>query len=72
MAVQITINEEKCTGDELCIDACPIPCYKIDRKIGKAKYINQSECLGCRNCEEVCPTGAISVKIIEEKLLETS
>ena len=68
MAVKITIDEEKCTGDEFCIDGCPIPCYRINDKTGKAMLIRESECLGCRNCQEVCPTGAITVDISEERL----
>jgi NAD-dependent dihydropyrimidine dehydrogenase PreA subunit len=67
MAVKIVIDEEKCTGDEFCIDGCPIPCYQINGSTGKAMLIREAECLGCKNCEEVCPTGAISVEIIEER-----
>ena len=67
MAVKITIDEQKCTGDEFCIDGCPIPCYEINGSTGKAKLIRETECLGCKNCEDVCPTGAIAVEIIEER-----
>ena len=67
MAVKITINEDKCTGDELCIDACPIPCYRINEQTAKAMLARESECIGCKNCEEVCPSGAISVEIVEER-----
>jgi len=67
MAVKITIDEGKCTGDEFCIDGCPIPCYRINEKTGKAMFISETECLGCKNCEEVCPTGAITVEIIKER-----
>ena len=67
MAVIIKIDEGKCTADEFCIDACPIPCYQMSEETGKAFFTRHSECLGCRNCEEACPSGAISVQIIEEK-----
>lgn len=68
MAVNITIDEDKCTGDEFCIDACPIPCYQINEDTEKAMYIREEECIGCRNCEEVCPTGAITVEIKREEI----
>ncbi len=67
MAVKIVIDEEKCTGDEVCIDGCPVPCYQINERTGKAMLIRETECLGCRNCADVCPTGAITVEIIEER-----
>lgn len=67
MAVKITIDEEKCTGDEFCIDACPIPCYQINEETEKAMYFREEECIGCRNCEEICPTGAITVEIKGEE-----
>ena len=67
MAVKITIDEEKCTGDEFCIDACPVPCYRINEETKKAIYIDEEECLGCRNCEEICPAGAITVEITREE-----
>jgi len=66
MAVKIILDQAKCTGDEFCIDGCPIPCYQIDQRNGKAMFIKETECLGCKNCEDVCPAGAICVEIIEE------
>jgi len=67
MAVKITIDEDKCTGDEFCIDACPVPCYQINEKTEKSMLIRESECIGCKNCEEICPTEAISVEITPEE-----
>jgi NAD-dependent dihydropyrimidine dehydrogenase PreA subunit len=59
MAWQIEIDEEKCTGDEECVNVCPAGV--LEMKDGKADPANLDECLGCESCVEVCPSAAISV-----------
>lgn len=56
----ITIDEEKCTGCGLCINACHEGALKLVD--GKAKLISDSYCDGLGNCLPECPTGAITVE----------
>jgi NAD-dependent dihydropyrimidine dehydrogenase PreA subunit len=59
MAWQIEIDEEKCTGDEECVNVCPVGVLEMQE--GKATPANLDECLGCESCVEVCPSAAITV-----------
>lgn len=59
MAWNVEIDEEKCTGDEECVNVCPAGVLEMQE--GKAKVVNIDECLGCESCVEVCPSGAITV-----------
>jgi ferredoxin len=56
----ITIDEEKCTGCGLCINACHEGALKLVD--GKAKLISDSYCDGLGNCLPECPTGAITIE----------
>lgn len=58
----ITIDEEKCNGCGLCVNACQEGALKLVN--GKAKLVSESYCDGLGNCLPECPTGAIT---IEEK-----
>ncbi|NQS75693.1 MAG: 4Fe-4S binding protein [Peptococcaceae bacterium] len=56
----IKIDEEKCTGCGLCVDACDEGALKmID---GKAKLISESYCDGLGACLPECPAGAITIE----------
>lgn len=63
----IEINQERCKGCGLCIEACP---KKIIAFAGKSvnkhgyPYItadNTDTCIGCSSCGIVCPDGCITV-----------
>ncbi len=56
---EVVVDEDKCAGDEECVNACPAEVYEMED--GKAKVIEPDECLGCETCVEVCPEGAITV-----------
>jgi 2-oxoglutarate ferredoxin oxidoreductase subunit delta len=63
----IVINEERCKGCTLCLEACP------PGIIGLANHLNsmgyrpaalddpESKCTGCALCAVVCPDVAIAV-----------
>lgn len=54
----IKIDEEKCNGCGLCVDACHEDAIiLID---GKARLIKDDYCDGLGDCLPTCPTGAIS------------
>lgn len=56
----IKIDEEKCNGCGLCMDACHEGALQmID---GKARLISDSYCDGLGACLPECPTGAITIE----------
>jgi NAD-dependent dihydropyrimidine dehydrogenase PreA subunit len=59
MGFRVEIDEDKCTGDEECVNVCPVGVFEM--KEGKATVANEDECLGCESCIEVCPSGALTV-----------
>jgi NAD-dependent dihydropyrimidine dehydrogenase PreA subunit len=59
MAWRVEIDEDKCTGDEECVNVCPVGVLEMQND--KAVVVNEDECLGCESCIEVCPSGAITV-----------
>jgi ferredoxin len=56
----IHIDEEKCNGCGLCVNACHEGALKMIN--GKAKLISDSYCDGLGDCLPECPTGAIEIK----------
>lgn len=54
----IKINENKCNGCRLCVDACHEGA--IGMVNGKAKLLRDDYCDGLGDCLPVCPTGAIT------------
>ena len=59
MARQVEVDADKCTGDEECVNVCPVGVFELQE--GKAVPVNEEECLGCESCVEVCPSGAITI-----------
>jgi len=56
------INEELCTGCEVCIDECPNNCLEIKNDV--CALVRPEDCTGCGSCAEACPSEAI---IMEEE-----
>lgn len=54
----IKIDQEKCNGCELCVNACHEGA--IGMVDGKARLLRDDYCDGLGDCLPVCPTGAIS------------
>jgi len=58
----VTVDTDKCNGDNECVDVCPVEVFEMQD--GKAVVVNVEECLGCDSCVEVCEPGAITVEEI--------
>jgi ferredoxin len=56
----IHIDEDKCNGCGLCVDACHEGALKLVD--GKAKLVSESYCDGLGNCLPQCPAGAITIE----------
>ena len=56
----ITIDEKKCNGCGLCIDACHEGALQLID--GKAKLVSESYCDGLGDCLPECPMGAITLE----------
>ncbi len=56
----IRIDEEKCNGCGLCVNACHEGALILEN--GKAKLISDSYCDGLGNCLPECPTNAITIE----------
>ena len=59
----IKIDEEKCNGCGLCVDACQEGAIVL---VGdKARLVRDDYCDGLGNCLPACPTNAISFEVRE-------
>ena len=60
------IDEQRCIGCTLCIQACP-----VDAILGAAKHMHTviaSECTGCELCVPPCPVDCIAMEPVAETL----
>ncbi len=65
---RILIDEERCKGCLLCVEACPkciiIPSPRFNAKGYKVAEVPAEEmakCTGCASCAKLCPDTAITV-----------
>ncbi len=59
----VVIDEQRCIGCTLCIQACP-----VDAIVGAAKLMHtviESECTGCNLCLPPCPVDCIDIMEVE-------
>jgi NAD-dependent dihydropyrimidine dehydrogenase PreA subunit len=60
---EIKIDINKCVGDEICVEKCPMNVLEMT-KVGRKKLAtvaNPDDCIECHTCELECPYEAIKV-----------
>ena len=62
--VTLNLDETKCTGCGMCMDACPHEVFKMKSEEMRGKNVmiqNRDACMECGACSMNCPADAISV-----------
>lgn len=68
--IKLTIDEERCKGCGLCVNACPKGLLSISTTKENAKSYNPAEiskmeeCIGCKSCALTCPD--VCIEIVKE------
>lgn len=57
----VQVDNDKCTGCEFCVKACPADVLVVENKLSKMHEDSINECMGCGDCSAICPEGAIIV-----------
>jgi len=66
--ITASVNPNRCTGCELCIQVCP---FGAIEKIDSKAKVNEALCKGCGTCNAVCKSGAIQQKgFRDEQIIE--
>ncbi|MHB1662013.1 MAG: 4Fe-4S dicluster domain-containing protein, partial [bacterium] len=52
------VNQDRCSGCEICIGVCPYKAVSFDGE-KKASFVNELLCQGCGTCVAACPSSAI-------------
>ena len=56
----MTIEEDMCTGCELCVERCPVNAISMGED--NVAQVTHEKCLGCGVCQSVCGQGAMSLE----------
>jgi 2-oxoglutarate ferredoxin oxidoreductase subunit delta len=64
---KLTIDESRCKGCELCVNACPLHLLKLSPSLNAKGYhsvmiTDPSQCIGCAACATMCPDIVIKVE----------
>lgn len=55
------IDEQRCSGCRICVDACPEDVLRFDEGKKKAYAAYPDDCIGCCVCGWFCPKKCIDV-----------
>ena len=67
----LTINDVRCKGCELCVSVCPKGVLYINKEDANAAGYypaavkEQNDCIGCQSCVRMCPEVAIRIEKID-------
>ena len=69
------INQNGCTGCEICIVFCPVDCIEIVPGVEHAQFqqvveVDLNRCIGCSLCAKHCPWDTIPMLSYDEALQE--
>ncbi|MFH1540074.1 MAG: CoB--CoM heterodisulfide reductase iron-sulfur subunit A family protein [bacterium] len=68
-AATAEIDEELCSGCQVCNSLCPYKAISHDEE-KKVSWINEVLCKGCGTCGAACPSGAIKSKHFTKQQIE--
>lgn len=61
----VVVNQERCKGCGLCVDACPLHVLALSEQANSKGYnyatMQSDACVGCCSCAYVCPDGCLTV-----------
>lgn len=68
---RVEIDQERCKGCGLCIDACPTGTLDFSEGFNAKGYhpaavLNPEKCIGCGFCYQMCPDVCITVSTLEK------
>lgn len=69
MAFRTSVNREKCSGCEECMEICSSEVFEI--QAGKAVAVRPDDCVGCESCIDICKEEAITVEDTRIELSST-
>ena len=60
MGFNVSLDREKCTGCEECLEVCSSDVFEM--RNGRSVPVNAKDCIGCESCIEVCEPQAIFIE----------
>jgi len=58
-----SLDENICTGCQICVDVCAEDVLHFDKDRGKAHIAYPEDCIGCGACAWFCPQKCIEVSM---------
>jgi len=59
--LSVEIDRDRCTGCGICVDICPLDCFRLDED-DKA-FMKYDECWYCGSCTLECPENAMALRL---------